>query len=85
MGKAFELSTLMRITDLVTDLRQRRISPPIRRVLEILFDALGIELRFCKLEWCQWPFVPKKDDHHYCKREHADEDWNKKRRVECAE
>lgn len=68
------------VQDLIDDLKRTVLSPPSKRALIEINAAAGIEIRFCRLEWCDRPFVPKKPDHFYCSERHSDEDWNKKRR-----
>lgn len=43
-----------------------------REALQILAKELGLELRFCRLEWCGKAFVPKRKDHRFCGREHKE-------------
>lgn len=45
--------------------------------LRLLAKELGIELRFCRLEWCAKGFAPKTPWQNYCCQQHCDEDWNK--------
>lgn len=63
--------------ELVRQIQGKAMDDSARGTLLVIFRALQIELRFCKLAWCQWPFVPKKPDHDYCCKSHSNDDWNK--------
>lgn len=75
-----ELSGFMRVLDLIQDLGKDPIPPPAQKALQIICDAIGADLRFCKLEWCRKPFFPKKPDHQYHDDKCKYEDWNKNKR-----
>lgn len=74
------------LVDLVSQLRSGQLNDTGRASVRIIFDAMKIELRFCKLEWCRRPFVPLDKKQRYCSKERcrtegrpncSDEDWNK--------
>lgn len=64
----------MLVADMLRDLKASKISEPVKRKLVEIFNALGIDLRFCRLSWCGRPFVPKKDDHFHCCKKHYEQE-----------
>jgi len=72
------------VEQLVEEIEKGALSEAGKSDLFRLIAALGLSLRFCRLEWCGRPFIPKRDDHQYCCSDHKTEDWNKTRRHDAA-